>query len=226
MLNLFIVYLLLFTYDSFADYFPSVDGSNITVFEEHNPRSYDLFQDNLEPVTDKIYLKISSGLSYSSDIKDKQYLFKQNAMHIPMNIAIGIKFSPLFNIELFGYTNINHDMKKLHNTDYLTYRFNTYAGGISLSMDLIQSYDVVPYIAVGGGVCRNDWRVIEKTNIFEDEKDILQKFLFNYHFAMGAKYKISQNFCLFVEYAYRKVGDLKEEEAFGNNFCLGFIMDP
>jgi opacity protein-like surface antigen len=225
MLRVFLVSCcLLASTSSYAAYFQEIDGSDLPIFEEHDPRSYDLFRNHIQPPTDKIYLKISSGLSSAVEIKDRSYVFQQHNYSIPANIAIGIKFSKLFNFELFGNSRINHDMKVSFNTEYATYRFNSYGAGVLLSMDLIQSYDLIPYIGAGVGIYRNAWKVIEKTAAFSSEKDIDPKIILNHQVVIGARYKINQNFHFFAEYAYRKIGDLKEEDAYTNDFSIGLMF--
>ena len=225
MLRVFLAsYCLVASSSSYAGYFREVDGSDLPIFEEHNTRSYDLFRDHIQPPTDRIYLKIASGLSSAVDIKDRSYVFKQQNYSIPANIAIGIKFSKLFNFELFGNSRMNHDMKVSFNTDYSTYRLNNYGAGILLSMDLMQSYDLVPYIGTGVGIYRHAWKIIEKTTAFNSEKDIDPAIILNHQVVMGARYKVNQNFYFFGEYVYRKIGDFKGEDAYAHDFSIGLMF--
>jgi opacity protein-like surface antigen len=222
---LFLAILLSLQNISAAD-FQEVNGNEMQIFEEHNRNSYNLFENNIQPATEKIYLKTSSGLAFASDIKyaPYPYIFKQDHYSIPYSLGIGIKFSKFLNIELYGDSRLTQDMKLSHNTDYVTYRLNTHGIGVFLSMDLMQSYDLVPYIGVGGGIYWNDWKVIEQTTKFADEADIPQKIILNYRLVIGTRYKINQNLSLFGEYIYRKIGDLKEEDLFSNDFCLGILV--
>lgn len=220
---LFLAILLCLQNISAAD-FQEVNGNEMQIFEEHNRKSYNLFENNIQPSTEKIYLKTSAGLAFASDIKYAPYIFKQHHYSIPYSLGIGIKFSKFLNIELCADSRLTQDMKLSHNTDYVTYRLNTYGTSIFLSMDLMQSYDLVPYIGAGGGIYWNDWKVMEQTAKFEDEADVLQKIILNYRFAIGARYKINQNLSLFAEYIYRKIGDLKEEDLFSNDFCVGMSV--
>jgi opacity protein-like surface antigen len=226
MLKYLLLLLLIFIHlqSTHASYFQEVDGDDMIIFEEHNSKSYNLFADNIQSTKDKIYLKFSSSLSFAQDIKYGQYSFKQNGYPIPASIAIGIKFSKFLNLELYGESRINQDMKLIYNTDYVTYRLGTYGGGAFLSMDMLQSYDFVPYIGAGCGVYWNDWKITEQTTKFNSEADIEQKVILNYRFAIGARYKINQNLYIFGEYSYRKIGDLKEENLFSNDFILGMML--